>query len=81
MRLSTSSSASQGTEINLQVQGLKYQSYLCILKREESKVFSEYFINAKGLGSAGFRSAEVLSLSSKVLVSDPRYSQTDGASK
>ena len=36
-------------------------------------------INAKGLGSAGFRPTEVLGLSAKV--SDLRYSQTDETSK
>lgn len=39
------------------------------------------FINAKNLGSAGFRSTEVLGLSAKAVVSDSRYSQTDGTSK
>lgn len=63
-----------GTEINLNFS-------LCTLKGEESKrVFSGSCsaTNAKGLGSAGFRSPEVLSLSAKALTSDLRYTQTQG---
>lgn len=76
VRLSTCGSANLGTEVNL-----KHQFSLCTLKREESKrVFSGYcsIINAKGLGSAGFRSTEVLRLSTKALTSDLKYTQTQG---
>jgi len=53
------------------------------LQEETSEFFPGYssFINAKEPSLAGFRLIEVPCLSAKAVVSNLRYSKTDGTSK